>query len=198
MIGGYWLFIKKDNPSTPIVQTPQIPKDISPGKNAAVLTLANGKKFVLDTISGKISDDDKIINSSGTLTYKQNNGTGIQYHVLTTGRGNQYKLILPDGSKVFLNSATSLRFPSSFTGNKREVGLDYGEAYFEISQDKSVPFMVNFSGKKIEVLGTSFNINNYSEEDSSYATLITGSVKVSNNSTQSKILQLWSAGCDFK
>jgi ferric-dicitrate binding protein FerR (iron transport regulator) len=103
----------------------------------------------------------------------------VVYNTVSTARGNQYQLILADGSKVWLNSASSLRFPTSFTGNSREVELD-GEGYFEIAKDASKPFHVKTRTQDIEVLGTHFNVNAYTDEEAVKTTLLEGKVKIVN------------------
>ncbi|MBO9571668.1 MAG: FecR domain-containing protein [Chitinophagaceae bacterium] len=182
IISSWWLFIKKEpaKPEPTVVST-----QIMPGRDAAVLTLADGKTIYLDSVKGKI---ESAVNADGLLTYEKNNKGEIQYHTLTTSRGNQYKIILPDGSKLMLNSATSIKFPSAFINNKREVELIYGEAYFEIEKGKSKPFIVNNGENKIEVLGTTFNINNYKEEGPAATTLVTGSVKISGKGADKILL----------
>jgi ferric-dicitrate binding protein FerR (iron transport regulator) len=104
------------------------------------------------------------------------------YNTITTANGNQYQLILTDGSKVWLNAASSIRFPTSFTGNERKVEIT-GEVYFEVAKDPIKPFKVDFKNKEgeineIEVLGTHFNVNAYADEPDMKTTLLEGSVKI--------------------
>lgn len=163
--------------------------DIAPGKNNAVLTLDDGTSIVLDSAAnGTLAQQGniKVLKLNGQIAY---NKTGMGnaelnpvYNTITTARGNQYQLILADGSKVWLNAASSIRFPASFTGNERRVEIT-GEAYFEVAKDAKKPFRVTFnsqSGEKgeIEVLGTHFNVNAYSEEPDIKTTLLEGSVKI--------------------
>ncbi|MCC6286819.1 MAG: FecR domain-containing protein [Chitinophagaceae bacterium] len=164
-------------------------KDIQPGGNKAVLTLADGSQIVLDTTAnGRLATQGnmEIIKlSNGELAYKgtANNKDEVLYNTMSTPRGGQYSLILPDGSKVWLNAISSIRYPTTFKGSERKVEIT-GEAYFEVAKDHSRPFKVSVqaaSGKghmQVEVLGTHFNINAYSDEPLTNTTLLEGSVKV--------------------
>jgi ferric-dicitrate binding protein FerR (iron transport regulator) len=119
-------------------------------------------------------------------TAKESSGTAKEsFHTLVTPRGGQYQLLLPDGSKVWLNAASSVRFPTSFSGKERHVELT-GEAYFEIAKDASRPFRVDApGGMQVEVLGTHFNIMSYTDENAINTTLLEGSVKVREGSVSS-------------
>jgi ferric-dicitrate binding protein FerR (iron transport regulator) len=146
--------------------------DVLPGNNKAILQLADGSSIVLDSMNnGKIGDQ------GGTAVNKQD--------ILRTPRGGQYQLQLPDGSKVWLNAQSSIRFPTAFTGNERVVDVT-GEAYFEVEKNPNMPFrvnMLNASGKtagQVEVLGTHFNINAYDDEEVMRTTLLEGKVKLSS------------------
>ncbi|WP_315815554.1 FecR family protein [Paraflavitalea speifideaquila] len=156
---------------------------ILPGGNKAVLTLADGSRIILDsTENGTITQQDGICVtklSDGQLSYNvKNRGPGkAEYNTITTPAGGQYQLLLADGSKVWLNAASSIRFPSFFSGNERSVELS-GEGYFEIVHNASMPFRVIVNDMKVEVLGTQFNINSYQDERSIKTTLLQGSVKV--------------------
>lgn len=158
--------------------------DIPPGGNKAVLTLENGEKISLDDANnGKLAEQAGISitkTQDGQLTYTMSNaGTQAKktgYNTIETPRGGQYQVILPDGSKVWLNSGSSLRFPAIFEADKRIVQLK-GEAYFEIKHDER-PFRVRTDGQQVEVLGTHFNINSYSDETFTKTTLLEGSIKI--------------------
>lgn len=174
------------------VQTPT--KDFQPGGNNAVLTLANGRQIVLDSAgSGLISTqgNTRIIKvNGGLLTYNRqssnvNGESSVQYNTITTPRGGRYEVILPDGSKVWLNAASSLRFPTIFIGNKREVEMT-GEAYFEIAKNASMPFVVKKGSVEVTVLGTDFNVNAYDDESNLKVTLVEGLVRVSQVSTDNR------------
>ena len=159
---------------------------IVPGSNKAVLTLANGKEMILDdSQTGVIGrEGNSIINKSkdGKLIYtlsdkKEKAIAG--FNTVTTPKGGVFEIILPDGSKVWLNAASSLKFPASFKGEERRVELK-GEAYFEVTKNKKMPFRVIAGKAEIEVLGTHFNVMAYKDtkESEITTTLIEGSVKV--------------------
>jgi len=183
LVSGYWFFgigERSNKPQSDIVNLAS--KDIQPGRNAAILTLANGKQVLLDSTTGIIGKQagTSVINLNGLLTYKANDKSDkVIYNTIATARGNQYQLLLADSSKIWLNSASSLRFPTSFTGSVREVKLLSGEAYFEVARNPLKPFHVRTSDLMVEVLGTHFNVNAYSEEGPVKTTLIEGSVKLS-------------------
>lgn len=163
--------------------------DVAPGGNNAILTLANGTKIVLNSASsGRIAQQGHIeVNKiqDGVLVYDAGKQTDqadtadmqLAKNTITTPKGGQYQVVLPDGSKIWLNSMSSLTFPASFTGKERNVKLT-GEAYFEVAKNKEKPFIVDASGTQVKVLGTHFNIMAYQDENSVNATLLEGSVKV--------------------
>lgn len=158
--------------------------DALPAGNKATLTLPAGKTIILDHAqNGILTKQGNIrVNKTrdGLLTYEAGeNGGGqdIAFHTLSTPRGGQYQLVLPDGSKVWLNAASSLKFPASFKGRERIVELQ-GEAYFEVAKDPAMPFKVRSGTAEVEVLGTHFNIMAYEDESSMRTTLLEGSVKV--------------------
>ena len=173
----------------PQPSTAQALKDIGPGGNKAILTLANGDKVVLeDARNGIISQQgNAAVNKtdSGSLFYNDvssNAAASIVYNTLNTPYGGQYQITLQDGTKVWLNAGSSLRFPTSFPGNERNVTLT-GEAYFEVAKDKARPFFVTVNAgsaapMNVKVLGTHFNINAYPDEQHNIVTLLEGSVKV--------------------
>jgi len=163
-------------------------KDIQPGKNSAVLTLSNGTQILLDSAdNGTLAQQGnmKVLKLNGRISYTTNSANQNEkpvYNTITTTRGNEYQLILADGTKAWLNAASSIHFPAAFTGNERRVEIT-GEVYFEVAHDRSKPFRVEFSngtGRKgeIEVLGTHFDVNAYPDEDAIKTTLLEGSVKI--------------------
>lgn len=168
----------------PIVkhETPVV-KDIKPGSNKAILTLSNGKQLVLDDANnGDLAQqgNTKIIKIDGRLAYhKENGATEVVYNTITTPKGGQYQLVLADGSLVWLNAASSLRFPTAFPGKERSVELT-GEGYFEIAKNAAQPFHVKVNNMEVEVLGTHFNIMAYGDESMIKTTLLEGSVKLKN------------------
>ncbi|MEO8820118.1 MAG: FecR domain-containing protein [Ginsengibacter sp.] len=160
--------------------------DIAPGGNKAVLTLANGNTIVLDSAqNGTLSQQGnaKVVKQvNGQLIYQKDeniHSDTVQYNTITTPRGGQYQLVLEDGSKVWLNAASSIRFPTAFTGKERDVQIT-GEAYFEVVHNAEMPFHVKVNDMEVTVLGTHFNISAYEDEGLIKTTLLEGSVKVSN------------------
>jgi len=160
--------------------------DVAPGGDKATLTLANGKTIFLDQAEeGEIANEHGVIiskNEEGQLLYilqeaTANNKNASQYNIIKTPRGGQYQIVLPDGSRVWLNAASSLEFPVVFANNERRVKLT-GEGYFEIVKHTSKSFIVETSEQEITVLGTHFNINAYEEEQLTKTTLIEGSVSI--------------------
>ncbi|MDB5116518.1 MAG: fec operon regulator FecR [Mucilaginibacter sp.] len=160
--------------------------DVGPGGNKAILILSNGKQIVLTGAqNGKLAQQGNTIikkTSNGQIVYLADERDAsvsgkLTYNTMSTPKGGQYWVILPDGSKVFLNAASSLRYPTAFIGKERIVELT-GEAYFEVAHNASVPFKVINKGQAIEVLGTHFNINSYGDESFITTTLLEGSVKV--------------------
>jgi transmembrane sensor len=156
---------------------------IKPGIDKAMLILADGRQVVLDTTATGIvskQGNTTIINGNGQLSYAGTNGQHEEttyYNTVKTGSGNQYQLVLPDGSHVWLNAASMLRFPTRFNGKERVVELT-GEGYFEVTKNASMPFHVQVNNMEVEVLGTHFNVNAYDDEDAIKTTLLEGSVKV--------------------
>lgn len=157
--------------------------DLAPGSNKAILTLANGSKLVLNNLkNGNLASQTglSLTKHDSTLTYGQVNGEDkVSYNVISVPNGGQYQLILADGTKVWLNAASSLKFPTAFPGKERTVELT-GEAYFEVAKNKNQPFNVKTPTQTVQVLGTHFNINAYSNEPSVNTTLLEGSVRVSS------------------
>lgn len=166
--------------------TDLLASDIAPGKNAATLTLADGRKIVLSALKdGKLLAQAGVEiekRADGQLIYKQKNGgtTTLKpdYNTLSTSRGEQYQVFLPDGSSVWLNAASSVKFPLSFGALKERRVYLTGEAYFEVSKDKLRPFRVVSEQQVVTVYGTHFNINSYGDEAAVKTTLLEGSVDV--------------------
>ncbi|MBS1919474.1 MAG: FecR domain-containing protein [Bacteroidetes bacterium] len=157
--------------------------DIPPGGNKAVLTLGDNRTIILDNAhDGTLAQqgNTKVLKlKDGQLAYNASgNSKDVLYNTISTPRGGQYQMTLSDGSKVWLNAASSIRFPVAFTGNERKVEIT-GEAYFEVSKNPAKPFKVEVNGKQeVEVLGTHFNINSYADEATINTTLLEGKVKV--------------------
>jgi len=156
-------------------------QDIAPGSNKAILTLGNGATIRLDSAGSQlIQQGDVTVRQTGAqLTYDvQGSNAGLTYNTLTTPRGGQFRVQLPDGTLVWLNAASSLRYPTAFAGKERTVEIS-GEAYFEVAAAAGRPFMVKIGETAaVEVLGTSFNVNAYPDETGIHTTLLTGAVRV--------------------
>lgn len=166
--------------------------DVAPGRNGAILTLADGSKVLLDSMSnGNITMETgtNIQLKDGELSYgKGSNTTDIRFNTMTTPNGRQFTVVLPDGTKVWMNAASSLRYPTIFTGAERKVEIT-GEAYFEVAKNAAMPFraVVNKT-TEVEVLGTAFNISSYENDMEIKTTLVEGAVKViADNNAESNI-----------
>lgn len=172
--------------------------DIAPGINKAYLTLADGKRIVLnDAANGRLASQAGIQitkTGDGELMYEMRSKSPISLtpllNTISTPKGGQYQIRLPDGTKVWLNAASTLKFPATFANMRiRNVELS-GEAYFEVAKDKTHPFIVATSKQKVEVLGTHFNLNGYDDEPGTKTTLLEGSVRVvSLNMSKAEILK---------
>ncbi len=153
------------------------PQDVAPGGNKARLVLGNGRSVLLDQAA-----DGPIAAGNGEQVHKQDaeliyGPGGSGNNMLITPNGGQYRVQLADGTRVWLNAASSLQYPAAFNSSERTVTLT-GEAYFEVAQDAARPFFVKVNGMTVQVLGTSFNINAYSEEQLFTTTLLQGAVRV--------------------
>ncbi|HEY0669659.1 MAG TPA: FecR domain-containing protein [Sphingobacteriaceae bacterium] len=170
--------------------------DVAPGGNKASLILDDGTRISLEDVStGQIARESGIVitkSADGQLVYtvsdNSKNEQNVAFNTIETPNGGQYQVILPDGTRVWLNAASSLKYPTSFTGNERKVELN-GEGYFEVAKNIDKPFRVSTLSQDVEVLGTHFNVNSYADEDDVKTTLLEGSIKVSSRSTgKSRIL----------
>lgn len=191
LLGAGVLYFTK--PKEQHFQPPQIvekPQEIAPGGNRGILTLSNGKQIVLSDISAKdtIAQEGKLdevtikIDAKGVITYVINPDADVpadanSFNTLSTPTGGQYNIVLADGTKVFLNTVSSIKYPTRFNGGQRVVELD-GEAYFEVAKNKNKPFIVKSENQAIEVLGTHFNVHAYKNEPIVKTTLLEGSVAV--------------------
>ncbi|NQX38475.1 FecR protein [Pedobacter steynii] len=161
---------------------------LAPGKNTATLKLGNGKTIQLsDAKTGLVLGSDDLQYNDGTRVESKSvseeetsQNKDVETLTASTPRGGTYQVTLSDGTHVWLNADSKLLFPSKFTGNSRIVTL-VGEGYFEVAHNKAKPFKVRTAGQELEVLGTHFNVNAYTDELSTRTTLLTGSVKVNNN-----------------
>jgi transmembrane sensor len=173
-----WLINRKSDGSTETAGKSEIPAGI----DGALLTLADGQQVSLDTIQNKVialqgGVTAKVVN--GVLVY-EGDGSQVVYNTVSTPKGRQYQVTLPDSTKVWLNSASSIYYPTVFAGNERRVEVT-GEVYLEVTKNKQKPFRLLVNKKtEVEVLGTHFNVNAYLDEPAVRVTLLEGSVKVSD------------------
>lgn len=187
----YWL-IQQQQPGRPAVTATTTVKDIRPGGDKAILTLANGQQITLDDVQqGTVASQSGITitkTAQGQLVYTiastkegQEAGDLNAINTITTPRGGQYQVVLPDGTHVWLNAASSLQYPVVFKPSGRQVQLS-GEACFEVAADKARPFRIvtdaNHNHQLVEVLGTTLNINAYDDEAAIKTTLIDGAIRV--------------------
>ena len=192
IISAASVFLLKQNTNTSLLTAKNSvsKNDIKPASNNnALLTLPNGKEIILNEIKagtelhqGNLSVKKQAngllqINTLAQTHLKQ---TGSDLNTISTPIGGRYEVVLPDGSKVWLNAASTLKFPSVFTGSERKVELT-GEAYFEVAKNRQLPFKVQFDNNVVEVLGTHFNIMAYKNEDYFKTTLLEGSVRISKS-----------------
>ncbi|MBS1564182.1 MAG: FecR family protein, partial [Bacteroidetes bacterium] len=189
-----WLVLRTNAPQSVATLPKQPPKDIAAGTDKAILTLADGSRIVLDSAAnGQLASqgNSNVVKSGTVLKYSKSNSKDAPtamtappvLNTVSTPRGGQYKLELQDGTKVWLNAATTFRFPAAFTGDERRVEV-IGEAYFEVAANRK-PFIVTTPAsaskpaQQVQVLGTDFNVMAYTDEPQSKTTLIEGKVRVS-------------------
>jgi transmembrane sensor len=190
------LFIKLRTPhqDQPSFAAKKANSNLLPGGNRAMLILSNGSTINLnDTKNGALANEKGVVihkNGNGRITYDQSGRNASHeanvFNTVVTPKGGQYQLVLGDGTKVWLNAASTLKYPVTFSGTKREIELS-GEAYFEVAHDQHKPFRVISNGQTVEVLGTHFNVNAYPDEKAIKTTLLEGSVKVLAGEMSSQI-----------
>jgi transmembrane sensor len=201
IIAGVLIYNWQGNkPNNTITPAPTVVKvnDVEPGTYKAKLTLNDGTEIVLDSATNKILAQQagiRIVNKDGQLVYEQTgNSKEVLYNTVSTSRGQTYATVLSDGTKVWLNSQSSIRFPMAFNGDVRTVETN-GEVYFEVAPSVVVlangqkgkrPFIVNAPGQEVEVLGTHFNVNSYADEPAMKTTLLEGKVKVRSIATNAE------------
>jgi transmembrane sensor len=173
-------------PGSPIAKADAVTPDILPGTTKATLTLGDGSAIMLDTVSGTAvasQGNTRIVKQNGRVVYQKGTtpSSGLIYNTLSTSRGHEYPLTLSDGTKVWLNAASSIRFPVLFSEKRRSVEIT-GEVYFEVAKNIK-PFAVSVGGATVEVLGTHFNINAYTDEERLSTTLLEGSVKITRGTS---------------
>lgn len=189
-MGGYFFSFKKTAAPLPITSTTKR-KNITPGTTGGILILANGQQIALDSVGNgllAVQGNTQVTNRQGKIVYNGTTGSSEQlYNTVVTPRSKQYQLVLADGSSVWLNAASSVRFPAAFTGDVRKVEIT-GEAYFEVAplvrNGKKVPFIVAARGMEVQVLGTHFNVNAYPDEYTIKTTLLEGSVMVTKGNAK--------------
>jgi ferric-dicitrate binding protein FerR (iron transport regulator) len=182
---GVWLW-KDDRPTHPL---PQYATAGQPGKPGAVLTLSDGRQVLLDSAGdGLLASDNtvKVVKKDGRIVYEGMAGESL-YNTISTLKGQQWQLTLGDGTRVWLNAASSIHYPLSFTDSARVVEIT-GEACFEVTPNSNAPFLVRAGKREIRVLGTRFNVNAYADEPVFKATLLNGAVSVGNG-LQTVLLQ---------
>ena len=181
--GAYYWFIARQAPKM-VTNTgnPHYKNDITPGRNGALLTLSNGTQIQLDSAgNGNIAQEGNIniIKIDSQLSYTVGAGVNATnlYNTVKTAKGNQYQLQLPDGSKVWLNAESGIRFPVTFGGKERRVEIT-GEVYFDVKHNSRQPFVVAVNGFEVHDLGTQFNVNAYTNETAVRTTLVEGKVSI--------------------
>jgi transmembrane sensor len=182
-----WMVTRKTIPPPTVADRQSLQHDRAPGGNVAVLTLADGRTIPLDSAhNGLLAEQGNSSvskSADGALAYRPLKGarTPAVYNKLSTPRGGQYRLLLPDGSQVWLNAASSISYPTAFTDSVRSVTIT-GEAYFEIAPNAAMPFLVRVDAaqgqKEVRVLGTHFNVKAYNDENAVTTTLLEGSVQL--------------------
>lgn len=188
--GSYFLFLNKEKPQPEqTTANSRYKNDVEPGGNKAILTLGNGSQVLLDSSKkGTIAlqGNVKIVKTdSGKLSYdlafnspSRGGGQGeVLFNTLSTPNGGQYQLTLPDGTRVWLNAASSIKYPVVFSGKSRKVEIT-GEAYFEVVHNSKEPFEVKVGDQTIEDVGTAFNVNAYSDEPATVTSLVEGKIAV--------------------
>jgi ferric-dicitrate binding protein FerR (iron transport regulator) len=182
---GYMAYYLRDSTKEQPAQkaVTAIQDDVQPGTHGAILALGNGKVIVLDTAANGTLDNNVMKSREAVVFDRAPEGGPVQYNTLTTPRARQQQLVLPDGSRIWLNAESSIRFPAAFTGETREVEIS-GEVYFEINPDKTKPFIVKVQQSSVVVLGTHFNVMAYSDEAFLETTLLEGAVSFRSNNEQ--------------
>ncbi|WP_343307111.1 FecR domain-containing protein [Chitinophaga niabensis] len=171
-------FWNQQKPATKETVVSELVNDVKPGTHKAILTLGDGSTVTLDSAGNKVIGQG-IRQAGGQLEYGEQ--AAISFNTLRTPKGGQFQITLADGTKIWLNAASSLRYPTAFVGGTRKVEVT-GEAYFEVAKHATRPFIVQINAQTaIEVLGTSFNINAYTNEASIKTTLIEGAVRLTVN-----------------
>ncbi len=193
LLAGVYVYLKQTDRDLLVASFEPKKNKIIPGGNNAVLLLADGSQIILNKASdGQIADQPgvKVVKTkSGELIYRfagniKPESTAI--NTVITPRGGQYHLVLVDGTEVWLNAGSSIKFPTAFTGTNRRVDIT-GEVYFEVAKNKAKPFIVGTNQSEIKVLGTHFNINAYDDEEYQRTTLLEGSVEIKSGKQKTRL-----------
>lgn len=182
LAGLFWggAYLLRDNGTKKQSITATQNQDVQPALQGAMLTLSNGQQIRLDSLpDGEVKDagNISIYKKNGRIIYEQQTADAQVFNTMTTRKGNKYQLVLADGTIVWLNASSSITYPITFSGSERLVNIT-GEAYFEVAQNREKPFKVIANGTEIQVLGTNFNLNAYTNESQVKATLLEGSIEV--------------------
>jgi ferric-dicitrate binding protein FerR (iron transport regulator) len=183
---AYWMTVRRQAAKQPELAQQALPAVIPPGGNKAVLTLADGSVVTLDSAGKQVIRQGGVAiqQQNGQLSYASRSADGgVHFNKLTTPRGGQFRIVLPDGTKVWLNSASMLRYPTAFTGTERLVELE-GQGYFEVAANAQQPFKVKVHDMEVQVLGTDFDIMAYRDETTINTTLLTGSIQVKEGNSK--------------
>jgi ferric-dicitrate binding protein FerR (iron transport regulator) len=191
LVAGAWLFNRSHSDKAAVAKSISPKKtEVAPGHDGAVLTLADGRTMVLDSLGTGVlatQGTTHLVLDNGKLSYTATTGSGqgeLIYNQIATSRGRQFRITLPDGSNVWLNAASSLRYPVQFGGRERRVEIS-GEAYFEVTHNPKQPFIVQvaapFGSTEVKVLGTHFNVMAYKSEETVNTTLLEGSISLRTN-----------------
>lgn len=190
-----YFFFQQNLPGPPaIIANGATDQPIAPAQTGAVLTLADGSQVVLDSmVDGVIAaqNGSEVVLDNGRIAYAaRGQATGsVAYNTMSTPKGRQFQVTLPDGTQVWLNAASSIRYPTTFVGSDRKVFVT-GETYFEVTPHATQPFRVNINDKvTVDVLGTAFNVEAYDNEARIHTTLLSGSIAVSLPSERQVVLQ---------
>lgn len=197
VMAGWWMFDTGKKTVQPVAGQPEKIRQIAPGQEGAILTLADGSSLVLDSMgNGMVAQQTgaEVLLNNGQLEYKSVGGKPGEelYNTLTTPKGRQFRIVLPDGTVAWLNAASSISFPTRFTKDVRRVNIS-GEVYFEaatkIMNGAPVPFIVNADNRfEVEVLGTHFNVNTYADEPELNTTLLEGKVAVNRYRSKERVI----------
>lgn len=192
LVGGLWYW-NATNKQPGLAQKESQVNDVQPGTTGAILTLADGKKLILDSSGNGVvanQGDAGVVKTNAGIAYRADNRrttAGIIYNTLATPRTQTYSITLSDGTKLWLNAESSVTYPAVFIGDERRVKIS-GEVYFEVAKNAGKPFFVEFNDREIKVLGTQFNVNTYKTETAMQTTLIEGSVQYTAKN-QRKVLK---------